>query len=131
MSYQDPIADMLVRIMNAQARLKRDVSMPSSLQKTAIAAILKQEGYVNDFRVHEDGVKRTLQIELRYYEGKPVIEFLKRVSRPGLRRYRSTGELPKVLNGLGTAIISTSKGIMTDKAARKQGIGGEIICLVA
>lgn len=131
MSLQDPIADMLTRIRNAQARTKRDVSMPSSKQKTAIAQILKEEGYISDFNVSEDGVKKTLMITLKYYEGKPVIELLQRVSRPSLRRYRGSDDIMKVKGGLGTAIVSTSKGLMTDKTARAQGVGGEILCIVA
>ena len=131
MSLQDPIADMLTRIRNAQARSKREVSMPSSKQKVAIAQILEQEGYITGFKVNEDGPKRALTIELKYYEGKPVIELLKRVSHPSLRRYKKNGEIMKVKDGLGTAIISTSKGLMTDKTARTQGIGGEVICIIA
>lgn len=131
MSMQDPIADMLSRIMNAQARMKREVAMPSSSQKVAITEILKAEGYLSNYRVSEEGVKRTLHIELKYHEGRPVIESLRRISRPGLRRYSAGDDVPRVLNGLGTAIISTSKGIMTDKQARQQGIGGEIVCFVA
>lgn len=131
MSLQDPIADMLTRIRNGHARTRRSVSMPSSKQKVAIAEILKQEGYISGFDVREDGAKKTLDIELKYYEGKPVIEMLQRVSRPSLRRYKKTGALPKVKNGLGTAIVSTSKGLMTDKTARAQGIGGEVLCIIA
>jgi len=132
MSQQDPIADMLVRIRNGQSRLNREVSMPASKVKVAISTILKEEGYISDFRVaDEGGNKKTLAIELKYFEGKPVIDTLKRYSRPGLRRYRSTTELPRVLGGLGTAIVSTSKGVMTDRSAREQGLGGEVICIVA
>lgn len=132
MSYQDPIADMLVRIRNGQARQIHEISMPSSRLKTAIAAILKEEGYISDFKVtDESGNKKKLVIELKYFEGKPVIDFLKRYSRPGLRRYRSKSELPRVMNGLGTAIISTPEGVMTDKSARKRGLGGEVLCIVA
>lgn len=131
MSLQDPIADMLTRIRNGQARNKAAVNMPSSKLKVAVANILKEEGYITGFSVSEEGVKKSLSIELKYFDGKPVIETLQRVSLPSLRRYRSKNDLPKVLGGLGTAIISTSKGVMTDKSAAKQGIGGEVICIVA
>ena len=131
MSLQDPISDMLTHIRNGQARSKRQVEMPSSKLKVAVANILKEEGYVSDFRVSDDAVKKTLIVELKYFEGKPVIETLKRVSRPSLRRYRSKNELPTILNGLGTAIVSTPKGVMTDKSAREQGVGGEVLCIVA
>ena len=131
MSLQDPIADMLSRMKNGQARFRREVRMPSSKLKVAIAGILKEEGYITDFKVVEDGPKKTLMIELKYFEGKPVIETLHRVSRPGLRRYRSMSDLPRVLAGLGTAIVSTPKGVMTDTSARAQGVGGEVICIVA
>jgi len=131
MSLQDPISDMLTRIRNGQARLKRAVSMPSSKLKFAIAGILKEEGYITDCRVDGDGSKKTLVIELKYFEGKPVIESMQRVSRPGLKKYRSKSDLPKVLGGMGTAIISTPKGVMTDKSAREQGVGGEVICIVS
>jgi small subunit ribosomal protein S8 len=130
MSNQDPIADMLSRIKNAQARMRREVSMPSSRLKVAIVEVLKQEGYVSGFRVEEDGSRRKLTIELKYFEGKPVIDRLERVSGPGLRRYRAKNKLPTVLNGLGTAIISTPKGVLTDRSAREQGVGGEILCIV-
>ncbi|MDH5822097.1 30S ribosomal protein S8 [Luteimonas sp. RD2P54] len=131
MSMTDPIADMLVRIRNAAAVGKPGVKMPSSRTKAAIAKVLKDEGYIGDWRVTENGPKAELEIELKYYEGRPVIENLKRVSRSGLRQYRGKDELPKVLNGLGIAIISTSKGIMTDSQARQQGVGGEVLCFVA
>ena len=131
MSLQDPISDMLTRIRNGQARLKRAVSMPSSKLKFAIAGILKEEGYISDCRIDEENSKKTLVIELKYFEGKPVIEDLRRVSRPGLKKYRSKSDLPTVLGGLGTAIISTPKGVMTDKSAREQGVGGEVICIVS
>ena len=127
----DPIADMLTRIRNGQARVKISVTMPSSKLKVAIAAILKEEGYINGYQFDEDKSKKTLTVELKYFDGKPVIEMLKRASKPSLRSYRSHNDLPKVLGGLGTAIISTSKGVMTDKSARAQGIGGEILCYVA
>ena len=130
MSMQDPIADLLTRIRNGQAAGKVAVSMPSSKQKLAIANLLKAEGYVSNVTVTGD-VKKVLEIELKYYRGKPVVEMIKRVSRPGLRIYKSCTELPKIMNGLGIAVISTSKGIMTDRAARKSGIGGEVVCYVA
>ena len=131
MSLQDPISDMLTRIRNGQARLKRAVSMPSSKLKVAIAGILKEEGYISDCRIDEESNKKTLVIELKYFEGKPVIESLRRVSRPGLKKYRSKSDLPKVLGGMGTAIISTPNGVMTDRSAREQGVGGEVICIVS
>jgi small subunit ribosomal protein S8 len=122
---------MLTRIRNGQARAKRSVSMPSSTQKVAIAQILEQEGYVEGYNVNQEGPKSTLTINLKYYEGRPVIEFLKRVSTPSLRQYKKKDQIPKIKDGLGTAIISTSKGLMTDKAARSQGVGGEVICIIA
>ena len=125
----DPIADMLTRIRNAQSAEKASVSMPASKQKQSIAQVLKDEGYIGDWRV-DDEVKRTLTIDLKYYEGKPVIEKIERVSRPGLRIYKSADELPTVIGGLGVAIISTSRGMMSDRAAREHGHGGEIICKV-
>jgi len=131
MSMTDPIADMLVRIKNAAAVGKQTVSMPSSKIKVAIANVLKDEGYIGDLRVTENGAKAELEIVLKYYEGRPVIETLKRFSRSGLRQYRGKDALPKVLNGLGVSIISTSKGIMTDAQARQQGVGGEVLCFVA
>ena len=131
MSMTDPIADMLVRIRNAAAVGKPTVKMPSSKIKVAIAGVLKDEGYIAGSRVTEDGAKAELEIVLKYFEGKPVIERLQRVSRSGLRQYRGKDELPRVLNGLGIAIISTSKGIMTDTRARQQGVGGEVLCIVA
>ena len=131
MSMTDPIADMLVRIRNAAAVGKPAVKMPSSKVKVAIANVLKDEGYIADARVTPNGAKAELEIALKYYEGKPVIETLKRVSRSGLRQYRGKDALPKVLNGLGVAIVSTSKGIMTDARARQLGVGGEVLCLVA
>jgi len=129
MSMQDTLADMFTRIRNAQMAAKTSVSMPSSKMKTSIAAVLREEGYVGDFSVDE-AIKTTLTIELKYYEGKPVIEQIKRASRPSLRQYKGTSALPKVEAGLGVAIISTSKGVMTDRAARAAGIGGEVICTV-
>ena len=131
MSMTDPIADMLVRIKNAAAVGKPSVSMPSSKIKVAIAKVLEDEGYVASSRVTKDGAKSVLEIALKYYEGKPVIERLQRVSRSSLRQYRGKDALPKVLGGLGVAIISTSKGIMTDTQARQQGVGGEVLCFVA
>ena len=127
---QDPIADLLTRIRNGQASGKVSVTMPSSKLKVALANLLLKEGYV--FSVAENGeVKKVLEIGLKYYEGAPVIEMIKRVSRPGLRIYKRSSELPRIMNGLGIAVISTSKGLMTDRAARKDGLGGEVICYVA
>lgn len=131
MSMTDPIADMLVRIKNAAAVGKSTVKMPSSKIKIAIAQVLKDEGYIGDLRTIENGAKPELEIVLKYYQGRPVIERLQRVSRSGLRQYRGKDALPKVLGGLGVAIISTSKGIMTDSQARRQGVGGEVLCFVA
>ncbi|MGD8484517.1 MAG: 30S ribosomal protein S8 [Thioalkalispiraceae bacterium] len=125
----DPIADMLTRIRNGLAAEKVDVKMPSSKQKMAICQVLKDEGYISDFNV-EDGTKPELTVTLKYFEGKPVIDSIKRVSRPGLRIYKSKDELPNVMGGLGVAIISTSKGLMSDRAARKAGHGGEVLCYV-
>ncbi len=130
MSMQDPIADMLTRVRNGQAAQKVSVSMPSSKLKVAIANLLKEEGYIADVKVSGD-VKPELEIELKYFQGKPVVELIQRVSRPGLRIYKKRGDLPKIINGLGIAVVSTSKGVMTDRAARKAGMGGEIICYVA
>jgi small subunit ribosomal protein S8 len=126
----DPIADMLTRIRNAQAASKVDVTMPSSKLKVAIAQVLVDEGYITAFST-DDAAKPSLTVTLKYYQGQPVIDELKRVSRPGLRIYKSKTELPKILNGLGIAIVSTSAGVMTDKAARDAGRGGEIICTVS
>lgn len=130
MSMQDPIADLLTRIRNGQAAGKVSVSMPSSKQKLAIANLLLKEGYVAAVKESGD-VKKVLEIELKYYEGKPVVEMIQRVSRPGLRIYKKCRDLPRIMNGLGIAVISTSKGLMTDRAARKDGLGGEVICYVA
>lgn len=127
MSMQDPLADMLTRIRNAQMAEKSSVSMPSAKLKVAVAKVLKEEGYVAGYEVVGD-VKPTLSIELKYFEGKPVIEELKRVSRPGLRQYKAVDQLPKVKGGLGVSIVSTNKGVMTDRAARAAGIGGEVLC---
>ena len=131
MSMTDPIADMLTRVRNALSAGKLTVAMPSSKQKVAIAKLLKEEGYVNDISVQDIDGKPVMEVALKYYEGKPVIDMIKRVSRPGLRVYKGKDELPKVMSGLGVAIISTSKGLMTDRAARKAGNGGEVICFVA
>ena len=132
MSMTDPIADMLVRIKNAAAVGKQTVKMPSSKVKVALAGVLKEEGYILDSHVTDlGGGKAELEISLKYFEGKPVIERLQRYSRSGLRQYRGKDDLPKVLGGLGVAIISTSKGIMTDAQARQQGVGGEVLCFVA
>ena len=131
MSMTDPIADMLIRIKNAAAVGKPAVSMPSSKIKVAIAKVLQDEGYIASSRVTQDGAKAELEISLKYFEGRPVIERLQRVSRSSLRQYRGKDAIPKVLGGLGVAIISTSKGIMTDTQARQQGVGGEVLCFVA
>ena len=130
MSMQDPIADMLTRIRNGQAANKVSINMPSSKLKVAIANVLAAEGYIESVKVLE-GAKPELEITLKYFQGKPVVESIQRVSRPGLRIYKRKDELPKVMGGLGVAIISTSKGVMTDRAARQAGLGGEIICYVA
>ena len=131
MSMNDPISDMLARIKNAQAVKKRSVAMPSSKAKVAIANVLKDEGYIRDIKVEQDGVKNMLTIELKYVEGRGVIDRLERYSKPGRRRYCANGDIPRVLNGLGVAIVSTSKGVMTDARARAEGHGGEVLCLVA
>ncbi|AEX99933.1 30S ribosomal protein S8 [Oceanimonas sp. GK1] len=130
MSMQDPIADMLTRIRNGQAANKVAVSMPSSKVKVAIAKVLKEEGYITDYAVSGD-TKAELEVTLKYFQDAPVVELLQRVSRPGLRIYKKRDELPKVMAGMGVAIVSTSQGVMTDRAARKAGMGGEIICYVA
>jgi small subunit ribosomal protein S8 len=127
----DPIADMLTRIRNAQTVNKTTVAMPSSKLKVAIARVLKDEGYIESYAVAEDAGKATLSIELKYYAGRPVIERIERVSRPGLRVYKGKSEIPTVLNGLGVTIVSTPKGVMTDRKARATGTGGEILCYVA
>ena len=134
MSNQDQISDMLTRIRNAQKSLKATVSMDSSTVKVAIANVLKSEGYIAELAVEAvegSECKKTLVLTLKYFNRKPVIELIKRISRPGLRTYKQTGELPKVLDGFGIAIVSTSKGVMTEKAARQLGVGGEILCHVA
>jgi len=131
MSMSDPIADMLTRIRNAQGVQKSTVAMPSSNVKVAIAQVLKDEGYIEDFAVSKADGKAELKIGLKYYDRRPVIERLERVSKPGLRVYKGRDELPNVMNGLGVAIISTPKGVMTDRKARATGVGGEVICYVA
>lgn len=131
MSMSDPIADMLTRIRNAQVVRKVSVAMPSSKVKVAIAKVLKDEGYVEDFAVSDVDGKPVLSIQLKYYAGSPVIERLERVSRPGLRIYKGTNDIPNVMNGLGVAIVSTPKGVMTDRKARATGVGGEVMCYVA
>jgi small subunit ribosomal protein S8 len=131
MSMSDPIADLLTRIRNAQSVNKTTVAMPSSKLKVAIARVLKEEGYIEDFAVADQSGKPELRIELKYYAGRPVIERIERVSRPGLRIYRGKSEIPTVMNGLGVAIVSTPKGVMTDRKARATGTGGEILCYVA
>jgi small subunit ribosomal protein S8 len=130
MSMSDPISDMLTRIRNAQAVQKTKVNIPASKVKTGIAQVLKDEGYINDFRATEVGGKPSLEVTLRYMDGRGVIETLTRYSSPGLRQYRGKDDLPKIQNGLGVAVISTSKGIMTDAAARAAGEGGEVLCIV-
>lgn len=130
MSMQDPIADMLTRIRNGQMAEKKVVSMPASTKKEAIAKVLLEEGYISGYEATEVDGKPALSIELKYFDGKPVIELIERVSRPGLRRYKPAGDLPTVNGGLGISIISTNKGLLTDRAARAQGIGGEVICNV-
>ncbi len=131
MSMSDPIADMLTRIRNAQSVEKPVVSMPSSKLKVAIAQVLKDEGYIDTFAVKTEGVKSELEISLKYYAGRPVIERIERVSRPGLRIYRGRDAIPTVMNGLGVAIVTTPKGVMTDRKARANGVGGEVLCYVA
>lgn len=130
MSMNDPIADMLTRVRNGQTARKAEVNMPSSKQKLAICQVLKDEGYITDFQVSGD-VRPVLTVKLKYFEGRPVIETIQRVSRPGLRIFRGANELPKVLGGLGVAIVSTSNGVMTDRAARAGGHGGEVLCTVS
>ncbi|CAK7067044.1 30S ribosomal protein S8 [Saezia sanguinis] len=131
MSMSDPIADMLTRIRNAQAVEKQKVSMPASKLKVAIAQVLKDEGYIEDFAVSGEAALAQIEIALKYYAGRPVIERLERVSRPGLRVYKGTKSLPQVMNGLGVAIVTTPRGVMTDRKARAAGIGGEVLCYVA
>ena len=131
MSMQDPIADMLTRIRNGQTADKKTVTMPASKLKTSVAKVLKDEGYITDFQNTELEGKPALQIALKYFEGAPVIDKIERVSRPGLRIYRKKDDLPSVMGGMGIAIISTSKGLMTDRAARQAGHGGEVLCYVS
>ena len=131
MSMSDPIADMLTRIHNAQMVEKVSVSMPSSKLKVAIATVLKDEGYIDNFEVKGEKAKPELEIALRYYAGRPVIERIERVSRPGLRVYKASNDIPQVMNGLGVTIVSTSRGVMTDRKARSEGVGGEVLCYVA
>jgi small subunit ribosomal protein S8 len=131
MSMTDPIADFITRIRNGQAARKTEISCASSKVKVAIAQLLRDEGYIAGFTTHSDAGKTTLTVQLKYHEGKPVIERIERVSRPGLRSYRGKQELPKVLGGLGIAIVSTSRGVMTDRQARKVGQGGEVLCVVS
>jgi small subunit ribosomal protein S8 len=131
MSMSDPIADMLTRIRNAQSVEKAVVTMPSSKLKVAIAQVLKDEGYIDGFSVRADGGKSELDISLKYYAGRPVIERIERVSRPGLRIYKGRDAIPQVMNGLGVAIVTTPKGVMTDRKARQTGVGGEVLCYVA
>ena len=131
MSMNDPISDILTRIRNAQQAEKETVSMPSSKLKAAIAKVLKDEGYIDDFAVRGESAKPVLELNLKYYAGSPVIEKIERVSRPGLRIYKPSRDIPRVMNGLGVAIVSTSKGVMTDRKARGMGIGGEVLCIVA
>ena len=131
MAMSDPIADMLTRIRNAQLAEKASVSMPSSKVKVAIAAVLKEEGYIEDFGVAQAEGKAELNIVLKYYAGRPVIERIERVSKPGLRIYKGSNDIPRVMNGLGVAIVSTPKGVMTDRKARASNVGGEVLCIVA
>jgi small subunit ribosomal protein S8 len=130
MSMSDPIADMLVRIRNAQMVGHVEVSMPASKLKASIAKVLKDEGYIEDFALRDNEGKPIIEIGLKYYAGKPVIEKIERVSRPGLRIYKSRDDIPRVMNGLGVAIVSTSRGVMTDRRARETGVGGEVLCIV-
>ena len=131
MSMTDPIADMLTRIRNGQASNKTEVAIPSSKLKTAIAEVLKKEGYISNYSTSDKGGKNILTIELKYFEGKPVIESIYRSSKPGLRIYKNKENLPKVLGGLGVAIVSTSAGVMSDRVAREKGVGGEVLCIVS
>ena len=131
MNMTDPIADMLTRIRNAQMTERAIVAMPASKVKVAIARVLKDEGYIEGFKISGEEVKPQLEIALRYYAGKPVIEKIERISKPGLRIYKSKDDIPRVMNGLGIAIVSTSHGVMTDRKARATGVGGEVLCIVA
>ena len=130
MTMTDPIADMITRLRNAQMVSKEKVSMPASKLKAEIARVLKEQGYIEDYRVVADA-KPSLEIDIKYYNGRPVIDDIRRVSRPGLRQYRGTNAVPRVLKGLGIAIMSTSKGMMTDRQAREAGVGGEVVCYVS
>ncbi len=131
MTMTDPIADMLTRIRNGQKARKVSVAMPASNTKAAVARVLKEEGYIEDFEITGDGAERELRVVLKYFEGAPVIERIRRVSRPGLRVYRGKNDIPRVLGGLGVAIVSTSAGLMSDREARAKGIGGEVLCIVS
>ena len=131
MSMHDPISDMLTRIRNAQLVGHAEVAMPASRLKASIAKVLKDEGYIEDYAVRENGAHKQLAIALKYYAGRPVIERLERVSKPGLRVYKGRDDIPRVMNGLGVAILSTSRGVMTDRKARADGVGGEVLCIVA
>lgn len=131
MTMTDPIADMLTRIRNGQKARKVSVAMPASTKKEAVAKVLKDEGYITGFSTEGEGTKKQLNVELKYFEGQPVIERIDRTSKPGLRIYRGKEELPKVLGGLGVAIVSTSAGVMSDRQAREKGIGGEVLCVVS
>ena len=131
MSMSYPMADMLIRIRNAQLVVHAEGVMPASKLKASIAQVLKDEGYIEDFALRENGVKKELRIGLKYYAGRPVIERLERVSKPGLRVYRGRNDIPRIMNGLGVAILSTSRGVMTDRKARADGVGGEVLCIVA
>jgi len=131
MTMTDPISDMLTRIRNGQKARKVSVSMPASKAKEAVARVLKDEGYIADYTVGGDGATKELSVELKYFEGAPVIERIQRASRPGLRIYRGKDDLPRVLGGLGVAIVSTSAGVMSDREAREKGVGGEVICIVS
>ena len=131
MSMQDPLADMLTRVRNAQSRARPHVAMPSSKLRVAVARLLQDEGYIDGFAVRDEAGKASLDVTLKYYAGRPVIERLERVSRPGLRIYKGRHDIPNVMNGLGVAIVTTPKGVMTDRKARQAGIGGEVLCYVA
>lgn len=131
MSINDPIGDFLTRIRNGQQARKRTVTAPASTVKSAIAAVLKDEGYIADYAVSAEGARKTITVTLKYYQGKPVIERIQRISKPSLRVYRGKGDVPKVLGGLGVAILTTPQGVLSDRRAREAGIGGEVICVVS
>ena len=131
MSMSDPISDLLTRIRNGQSARKTEVSMPASKLKQAVAAVLRDEGFINDFSIADESGKPQLTVQLKYFQGRPVIEKIQRVSRPGLRVFRGKDDLPTVMGGLGVAIVSTSHGVMTDRQARAEGYGGEVMCIVA